>query len=276
MIPRHRVMTERQEMMSHGEEVKSVRRAVAILRCFSLNEPELGVTELSRRLDVHKSTVSRLLSTLEAEGLVDRNPETGRYRLGVGLIGLAGLVMLHADLRQAARPCLHQLAEQAQETVNLAVRDQDSAINVEHVVPHGRRVLNIGWVGRSTPLHASSTGKVLLAYLPEEELAALLREPLVPFTEHTITDAQALRGELAIVRQRGYATGLEELEIGLNAIAVPVRDHSGQVIATVSVAGPSYRFSRERIFGAAVDQVTACAERISHALGYAPVDSVRP
>ena len=90
--------------MSHGEEVKSVRRAVAILRCFSLDEPELGVTELSRRLDVHKSTASRLLSTLEAEGLVDRNPETGRYRLGIGLIGLAGLVMLYADLRQVARP----------------------------------------------------------------------------------------------------------------------------------------------------------------------------
>jgi len=255
--------------VSQGQVVKSVRRAVAILRSFSLEEPELSVTYLSRRLNVHKSTISRLLSTLEAEGLVDRNPETGHYRLGVGLIELAGLVMLHRDLRQAARPLLRQLADQTQETVNLAVRDDDEAINIEQVAPHGRRVLNIGWVGRRTPLHASSTGKVLLAYLPEAELDALLQKPLARFTEYTITDVQALRAELALVRQRGYATGLEELEIGLNAVAAPVRDHTGRVIATASAAGPSYRFSRQHIEEEAAAQVVACAERISRALGFA-------
>ncbi|RLC62423.1 MAG: IclR family transcriptional regulator [Chloroflexi bacterium] len=255
--------------MSQGQVVKSVRRAVAILRSFSLGEPELSVTHLSRRLNVHKSTVSRLLSTLEAEGLVDRNPETGCYRLGVGLIELAGLVVLHRDLRQAARPLLRQLADQTQETVNLAVRDGNEVINIEQVVPRDRRVLNIGWVGRRTPLHASSTGKVLLAYLPEAELNALIQNPLPRFTEYTITDAQVLRAELALVRQRGYATGLEELENGLNAVAAPVRDHTGQVIATVSAAGPSYRFSREHIKKEAAAQVIACAEQISRALGFA-------
>jgi DNA-binding IclR family transcriptional regulator len=256
--------------MARGDEVKSVKRAVALLRCFSLDEPELGVTELGKRLGIHKSTVSRLLSTLEGEGLVNRNPETGRYRLGVGLISLAGLVMAHANLRQVAGPLLHELAEQTQETVDLAVRERNRAVNVEHIVLHRRRVLNIGWVGRSTPLHASSTGKVLLAYLPEEELDRLLVRPLRRFTEHTITDVSALRDELANVRQRGYATGLEELEIGLHALAVPVRDHSGRVIAAISVAGPSYRFTRQRMLGDVKEQATDCAMGVSQALGFRP------
>lgn len=254
--------------MAPGEEVKSVKRAVALLRSFSFDEPELGVTELSKRLGIHKSTVSRVLSTLEAEGLVAQNSETGRFRLGVGLISLAGLVMVHANLRQVATPFLRELAEQTQETVNLAVRDRDSAINIEHIVPHGRRVLNIGWVGRRTPLHASSTGKALLAYLPEAELDALLQEPLPHFTERTITDLRALRVDLALVRQRGYATGLEELEIGLNAVAVPIRDHTGRVIATLSTAGPSYRLSQQRIEEEVAAQVMECGERLSNALGF--------
>ncbi|MGD1996627.1 MAG: IclR family transcriptional regulator [Anaerolineae bacterium] len=254
--------------MRKDRAVKTVGRAIDLLRSFSLEEPELGVTELSKRLDVHKSTVSRLLSTLEEEDLVYRNSETGRYRLGVGLIELAGLVVLRADLRRVARPMLRQLADQTQETVNLTVRDSGEAINVDQVSPHGRRVLNIGWVGRRTPLHASSTGKVLLAYLPDEELDALLEGPLPRYTEHTITHAAVLREQLAVVRRRGYAVGLEELEIGLNAVAAPVRDHTGQVVASVSAAGPSYRFSRERIEGEVAAEVMACTGRISRALGF--------
>jgi IclR family acetate operon transcriptional repressor len=272
--PRHKVS--QRHAVSQGQVVKSVRRAVAILRSFSLEEPELSVTHLSRLLDVHKSTASRLLSTLEMEGLVDRNPETWRYRLGVGLIELAGLVVLHADLRWVARPLLRKLADQMHETVNLAVRDGSEAINIEQVSPYDRRVVNIGWVGRRTPLHASSTGKVLLAYLPEAELGALLQGPLTRFTEHTIADIQALRAELALVRQRGHATGLEELEVGLNAVAASVRDHTGQVIAAVSASGPSYRFSRQRIEEEAVAQVMACAEQVSRALGFARTDETWP
>jgi DNA-binding IclR family transcriptional regulator len=249
--------------------VKSVKRAIDLLRTFSLEEPELSVTDLSRRLGVHKSTISRLLSTLEEGGLVNRNPETGRYRLGVGLIELAGLVVLHADLRRIARPALSQLAQLTQETVNLAVREGDEAINVEHVAPSGRRILNIGWVGRRTPLHASSTGKILLAYLPKEEWSALLHQPLTPFTEYTITDLVALQQELAQVRRRGYATGLEELEIGLNAVAAPVRDHYNRLIAAISTAGPTNRLTRERIEEQTAHQVMDCAQHISLALGSA-------
>jgi IclR family acetate operon transcriptional repressor len=248
--------------------IESVKRAIAILRCFSRRRTELGVTELSRELDVHKSTVSRLLSTLESERFVNRNPDNGRYRLGVGILELAGLVIIHTDLRRVAQPLLVQLAEQTQETVNLAVRDHNRVINIELIPSRDRRILNIGWVGRHTPLHPSSTGKVLLAHLTETELNTLLQEPLERFTEHTITDPQELREELSIIREKGFATGFEELEIGLNAVGAPIRDHTGNVIAAISTAGPAYRLSRERIMENVANDVVNCAKDISRALGY--------
>jgi DNA-binding IclR family transcriptional regulator len=254
------------EPQKHG--IESVKRAIAILRCFSRKRPELGVTELSRELGVHKSTVSRLLSTLESEGFVNRNPDNGRYRLGVGLLELAGLVIIHIDLRRVSRPLLVQLAEQTQETVNLAVRDHDRVVNIELVPSRDRRISNIGWVGRRTPLHASSTGKVIMAHLTEKELNPLLQEPLERFTEQTITDPQEVREELSVIRERGFATGFEEIEIGLNAVGAPIRDHTGEVIAAVSTAGPTYRLSREYILEKVANDVVNCAQNISHALGY--------
>jgi IclR family acetate operon transcriptional repressor len=212
--------------------------------------------------------VSRLLSTLESEGFVHRNPNTGRFRLGVGLIELAGLVIIHTDLRNVSQPLLVQLAEQTLETVNLAVRDHNRVINIELIPSRDRRILNVGWVGRHTPLHASSTGKVILAHLTETELDALLLEPLERFTEYTITDPQELREELSVIKERGYATGFEELEIGLNAVGAPIRDHTGKVIAAVSTAGPAYRLSREHILEKVADDVVNCAQDISRALGY--------
>ena len=249
--------------------VESVKRAFSILRCFSLDRPELGVTEISRELGVHKSTVSRLISTLEGERIVLRNPESGRYRLGVGLLELSGLVTLHADLRRVARPFMNQLAQLTQETVNLAVIEGNEVVNIEHITPFEKRVMNIGWVGRRTPMHASSTGKVLMAYLPGPELETILQKPLTKFTEHTLVELPDLQAEMALIREQGYATGLEELEIGLNAVAAPVRDHTGRVIAALSTAGPSYRLSVERIKEVLTQLVLDFAKQISLEFGYA-------
>ncbi|MFC1879617.1 IclR family transcriptional regulator [Chloroflexota bacterium] len=218
--------------------VGSVLRAVSLLRCFSIEAPELSVTELSGILDVHKSTVSRLLATLAKEGLVDRDPDSSKYRLGLGLLELAGLVLLHADLRQIARPFLRQLSESTQETVNLAILDGGMSFNLEQAVSYDRRVIGIGWLGRRAPLHVSSTGKVMLAYLPKKQLQSILEIQLARFTEYSITDVDILRIELQGVRERGYAIGSQELEIGMNAVAAPVRDHIGEVIAAVSVTAP--------------------------------------
>jgi IclR family acetate operon transcriptional repressor len=245
--------------------IQSVQRAVAILKAFTMDRPELRVNELSRMLGLHKSTVSRLLSTLEQGGLVEQNLETEKFRLGVGLICLAGLVVTYKDVRRAADPYLRQLAETSRETVNLAIKDGGQVVNVEHV-PSPHVVKDLGWVGRRTEMHCTSTGKVLLAHLSKEELESHLARELPSFTDKTITDPTQLRQELRKIREQGYAVAQEELEEGLNAIAAPIRDHGGTVIAAVSVSGPSYRVSPPR-FPTLVEAVKQAAKNTSRELG---------
>lgn len=250
-----------------GPTVQSVDRAIAILKAFSAEEPELGVGELSRRLHLAKSTVFRLLSTLEAGGLVVQNPETDRYRLGVDLVGLADNVMIFANVRRVARPHLGNLASKLRETVSLTILDGAEAINVEQFVPPGRLVVRVGWVGRRMPVHAVSSGRAIIAFLPEERLASLLAGELESLTSHTKTDPGAVRVELARVRERGYATAFEELEEGMNAVSAPVRNHEGNVIASVSVSGPASRLTPEHVAQIAPD-VIRTADEISREIGY--------
>lgn len=254
-------------MDRRGSDVQSLRRAVSILRTFAIDTPELGVTEISNRVGLHKSTTFRLLSTLISEGLVSQNPETGRYRLGVGLVELAGRVLVHTDVRQVSRRHLRSLAEQVGETVNLAVLDGNESVNLEQSVPRGRLVANHGWVGRRTPVHATSTGKILLAWLGSDSMTDLLANPLEVYTPNTITDVVTLQAELDSVREAGYAVGHEEYEVGLNAVAAPIRDHNGQVIAALSVSGPSYRLPAENLEEVA-KEVVGTAQAISAELGH--------
>lgn len=230
-----------------GASVQSVERAISILKSFSLETPERSVGELSLELGLHKSTVSRLIRTLERGGLLSRDPDTKRYRLGLDLIGLAAQVISHMDVRDRARPALRQLAHDCQETVNLVVLDAGQVINLEQFVPPDRQVKNIGRVGRRLWPHCTAAGKVLLAHLAPAELDMVLLGELVSFTPHTITSPALLREELVRVRNQGYALAREELEEGLNALASPIYDHSGQVVAAASVSGPAYRMTPERL-----------------------------
>jgi DNA-binding IclR family transcriptional regulator len=244
-----------------------VKRAIAILKSFSLEKPERAVGELSREMGLHKSTVSRLMATLEEGGLLSRNPETQRYRLGIELIGLAAQVVNHADVREIARPLLRHLASDCQETVNLVVLDGGQVVNIEQLVAPARQVKNIGRVGRRMWAHCTAAGKVLLSRLPSEELDVVLGHELAAFTPHTVTDPAHLRRELAKIRAHGYAIVQEELEEGLNAAAAPIYDHTGSVIAALSVAGPAYRVTPER-FPELVNQILLAAEQISQRLGH--------
>jgi DNA-binding IclR family transcriptional regulator len=226
--------------------IQSVRRAALLLRAFGTGVPELGVSELGRRLNLHKSTVSRLLATLESEGLLERAPGTEKYRLGPEIARLAGHAVHFGDVREVARPFLVELAQVTRETANLAVLDGDEVNNVDQVSgPHLVRVGN--WVGRRTPLHCVANGKALLAFLPKGELERLTAGPLAVFTPHTVTRPSALRASLAQVRQQGYATALGEIEEGLNAVAAPIWDADGAVSAAISVSGPAYRVTPERV-----------------------------
>jgi DNA-binding IclR family transcriptional regulator len=251
----------------YSSTVQSVERAIAILKSFSQEKPERGVNELSRELGLHKSTVSRLMITLERGGLLSRNQETERYQLGVDLIGMAAQVVSYMDVRQIARPFLRQLAETCQETVNLAVLDAGQIVNLEQFVPPARQVKNIGWVGRRMCPHCTAAGKVLLAHLSQDEFDRIVQAGLERFTSRTITAPHELQQELLQVRKQGYAISREELEEGLNVVAAPIYDHTGQVTAAVSVAGPAYRVTPELFPELAVRLMDAAAE-ISERLGY--------
>ena len=251
----------------HGSNVQSVERAIAVLKSFSLERPERGVSELGRELGLHKSTVSRLMGTLKHGGLLSQDPETERYRLGIGLIGLAAQVVIFMDVRQVARPHLRTLADDCQETVNLSVWDAGQVVNLEQFVTHTRRVKNIGRVGRRMCPHCTASGKVLLAHLDSHELDRILELSLKKFTQHTITDPDELQHELGLVRAQGYATAREELEEGLNVIAAPIYDHTGEVVASISVAGPAYRITPE-LFPELAARLMKTSMDISDRLGY--------
>jgi len=259
--------------MSKSSEVQSVSRAIAILRVFSVEEAELGVTEISRRVGLHKSTTFRLLSTLIAEGLVAKNPETERYRLGIGLLELAGRVQIFTEIRQAAGPHIQALAQECSGTVNVSILEAGMSFNLEQAVPRGFLINNYGWVGRRTPLHATSTGKVLLAWLPPAQFEATVEEPLQSFTRNTITDIEVLQDELLSIKTAGYAIGHEEYEVGLNAVAAPIYNREGDVVAALSVSGPSYRLSPDN-FEDIAEAVIKTAKRISLEIGYVAADGV--
>jgi len=246
--------------------VQSVDRAAAILEILA-RDGEAGVTEVARELGVHKSTASRLLAALDRRELVTQDAARGRFRLGVGIVRLAGAASARLDVVQESRPVCRALAQQLGETVNLAILSGREALYLDQAAgpaalsPHN-------WAGRRIPLHATSDGKVLLAYLPEAELAACLTPPpLARFTERTVTAAAQFPALLAEVRSRGFATAVDELEAGLTAIAAPVRNAEGTVIASVSASGPSFRIPAVRIPVLAA-AVRRAADEVSGRLGW--------
>jgi len=215
---------------------------------------------------VHKSTASRLLAALDRRELVTQDTGRGKFRLGLGIVRLAGAASARLDVVQESRAVCRALAQQIGETVNVAVLAGHDALYLGQAAgpaalsPHN-------WAGQRIPLHATSDGKVLLAYLPEAELTGCLTPPLARLTERTITDLAAFPPLLAEVRRRGYATAVDELEAGLTAIAAPVRNAEGSVIASISTSGPSFRIPAGRIpaLAAAVRQA---ADEASRRLGW--------
>ena len=226
---------------------------------------EAGVTEIAGELGVHKSTAFRLVSTLEAHRLVEQTTERGRYRLGVGVLRLAGATTARLDLVQEARPLCRRSRPTTGETVNIAVLSESSALYLDQVAgssalqPHN-------WVGQHIPLHATSNGKVLLSGLDDAQVKELLGT-LSRYTATTITKKGRLREELALVREQGYAVAVDELEEGLTAVAAPIRNAHGDVVASMSVSGPTFRLPEERV-GDVVRLLVEAAAEVSHRLGW--------
>ena len=223
---------------------------------------ELGTNELARRLDVAPSTVSRQLGTLAESGLVERVAATGRYRLGLRLVGLANAVLSRLDVRAVARPHLEDLARSTGETATLSVAGEQDAVTVDFVAG-AHSVQHVTHLGRPSVAHASSAGKVMLAFTNRP----LPRAPLRAYTPRTITDRAELDRELERVRQRGYAEAIEERELGLNAIAAPVFGSAGELAGIVALQGPTTRFGRTEL-RAALPALLERTAAISARLGF--------
>jgi IclR family transcriptional regulator, acetate operon repressor len=248
-----------------GGGLRSVTRAVRALEAIA-ESGDMGVSELGRKLDVHKATASRLLATLAERGLVERDPFSERYRLGFGLIRLAGAAMTSLDLVRSGRPILEELAERTRETVNIGVVSSDGVVYVDQVAG-SRAIVSVNWVGQRTPLHCTSNGKVLLAFMDEPERERILARPLEKKTPRTIVDPGQLRQELEGIRRRGFAQTVEELEEGLNAVAAPVRQADGRVTAALSVSGPAFRMrgvDLPRVALLTSDAANAVSRRLGH------------
>lgn len=245
--------------------VQSVDRAVTILELLA-SHGEGGVTELAGHLGVHKSTAFRLVAALERRGLVEQVNGRGKYRLGPGVLRLAGASTARLDLVQESRSVTKSLAQLTGETVNVAVLSDGGALYVDQVAgssalqPHN-------WVGQRIPLHATSNGKVLLSGLERDQV---FREvPTLPvYTPNTISAEDALVRELDEVRRRGYAMAVDELEIGLSAVAAPIRNSHGELVASMSVSGPTFRMGTRRLLEIA-DAVMEAAREVSVRLGSA-------
>jgi IclR family acetate operon transcriptional repressor len=255
-------------MTLDGSAVRSVDRAASLLLALGESRGEAGVTELARRLGLHKSTASRLLATLQRRGLVEQDEETGKYRLGLAVIRLAEHAERTLDLRAIAMPDLDRLARATRETTGLGVLHGDQCLTVAQA--DGPNMVALGdWTGRSAPIHSIAAGKVLLASLPEREVLRLVRRGLDRFTDRTITQLEPLLEELARVRRRGYATAFGEYDPELNAVAAPVHDARGTVIAAVDLWGPAFRVNAQRLPDLA-RQVREAAAAVSVRLGGTP------
>ncbi len=251
---------------SRGGTVQSVDRAIRILELLA-REGEGGVTQIAAELGVHKSTAFRLVSALEGGDLVERNAESGKkYRLGVGILRLAGATTARLDVVQEARALARDLAHHLEETVNIAVLDEDAALYLDQLT--GRSVPpSHNWVGQRIPLHATSNGKVLLSGLSPEQVRKAVGRRLRAYTPATVTSLATLLDQVEHVRADGYAVVVDELEIGLTAVAAPLRNAHGDVIASLSASGPSFRFDEAKR-RAATDLVVATAAEVSGRLGW--------
>lgn len=251
-----------------GTILQSVDHALAVLETFDAATPELGVTALSTRLKLAKSTVYRLLTTLAARGYVYQNPATGKYRLGLKAFEVGSLAVGQLTVREAALPSLERLRDLTKETVHLGVRDGDAVIYLEKIeTPHSIRMYS--QIGRRAPLHCTALGKVLLAFAPAGESARFLRRGLRRYSPNTLTDPDVLNKELAQIREQGYALDNEEFEEGLRCVAAPLWDYTGTVVASAGIAGPHIRVTPDRLPDL-IKVVREITGEISARLGHRP------
>jgi DNA-binding IclR family transcriptional regulator len=229
-----------------SESIRAVERALDVLLCFSRQTPRLSMTQVAERLGMNKSAVHRHLATLERMRFVQRDASTGIYQLGVRLVQMASLALEGNDVRRLAAPFLRRLCDEYRETIDLAVLDDADVVFLD-VIESPQRVKLAAAVGQRLPAYATASGKAILAFMPESAVRRILTRGMPTTTEHAAGSAEILLEDLRHTRERGFALAVQEYEYGIDAVAAPILDQAGQPVASISVAGPTFRLTRERM-----------------------------
>lgn len=249
--------------------IQSVDRALRIITYVSQKKDGMGVTELATLLDLNKSSIFKLLSTLAAHDFIEQDQGTKKYKLGYKYLELSSMLLESLDLRTQAKPFLKDLEDETNEVIHLVVYDQGEVVYIEKL--EGNETLRThSKVGKRAPVHCTSVGKVILAHLPEEQVEEIIeKKGLAAHTEKTITDQNMFLAELQKVRKQGFGVEIEENEEGITCIAAPIFDHKGDITAAVSISGPSTRMNDRRL-QELMPSIVETGHTISARLGFQP------
>ena len=247
-------------------QLSSVRNALQILKCFTMETPELRVSDIVNKLGLNKSSVSRTISTLVQEGFLAKNRETNKYKLGFTIITLSGVVYNSMDLYQESLPILKRLVEKCGETAHISVLDNNTIIYLQKV-DCNHPVQFLTHIGRRNPPHCTSAGKVLLAYADPKVYEEYVSTKLESFTKYTITSPEKLKKHLEEIRQQGYAESYNELFEGVHSVASPIFNWKGEVVAAISVVGPKQRMDARKM-NSIIQHMIRASKEVSELLGY--------
>ena len=247
--------------------IQIVDNVAALLDCFTIQQPELGVREAARLLKLSSSTTGRLLVAMKEAGMLTQNPANRSYRLAGHVLAWAGIYSATFDLRQRAMPAIQELYSSTQETISLYTMEGDERMCIERMEsPQNVRI--VARLGRRLPLYAGSAGKLLLAFLSEARREEIIRHTdFKPLTPHTIIDPAVLRQELEKIRRQGYACSSGEWEAEAGGVAAPIFDQNGEIVAALTISGPVQRFTQE-MFARYIREVTRVAAQISKDIGF--------
>jgi len=247
--------------------VNSVDRSIDILFAFTLDRPELGISELSEILGMYKSTVFRILKTLEYRGLIMQNEENQKYRLGLKLLDLGNIAISQIEIRTVALPIMRKLSEKTRETVTLNIVRNGNRVCIEKV-ESSEDIRNFVQIGLHNSLYMGASGKLLLAHLPDKEINEVIKSAAGQKTAAGLRiDPKALAEDIEQIRKQGYACSVGERVLNSASISAPVRDYSGDVVAGLSISGPSMRFTSERVKDL-IDATVECAREVSYRMGW--------
>ena len=247
--------------------IQSVSHALDVLEQFNGSVDEIGVTELSKRLKLHKNNVFRLLATLEARGYIEQNKITENYRLGLRCLQLGQTFIHQMGLLLQSRGVLEELSKSTKESAYVAIRKGSAIIPLDFVEP-ARAVRVVSFLGNVLPFHCTAAGKVYLVFEPEGTLGQNLPERLERYTDQTIVDHNALREQMKIIGESGYAIERGEFAEDVNAVAVPIRDYTRSLVGALAVVGPAHRFSDDAVNNDIAPVILNAGAELSKRLGF--------